>query len=285
MSSNHSKMLSTYGLKWNPFQPGVPAETLYPRKDVSSFIWRVENLVMDGGIAMISGDPGYGKSVALRMIDGHLRGMRDLTVASIARAPSGLPDIYRELSDIFGVSFRVSNRYSGFQALRKKWRHHIESTLLRPVLLIDEAQSMQTIALSELRHLLSDEFDSKRILTVVLCGDLRLFERLKEQELLPIARRIRSQLVMGPLPDNEMKKMLEHALLSAGNQQLMSKGVIDTIVTHSLGNPSTMMNTSDELLARAMATEKMEINEKIFFELYEAPKTRPSKSGAPGRRS
>jgi hypothetical protein len=38
------------------------------------------------------------------------------------RPQSGLADYYRELSDLFGVSLKVSNRYGGFQALRKKFR-------------------------------------------------------------------------------------------------------------------------------------------------------------------
>ena len=78
--------------------------------------------------------------------------------------------------------------------------------------------------------------------------------------------------------------MLEHALTAAGNKQLMTKDVLEAIVAHSMGNPSTMMTTGDELLARAMAQEKPQIDEKLFFDLYEAPKHRPSK-GLPPRRN
>lgn len=275
--------MSLYGLKWNPFQPEVPPEALYRRNDLNAFIWRVENLVMDGGIALVSGDPGHGKSVALRLIYEQLRGLRELTVARIDRPQSGLSDFYRELGELFGVELRTSNRYGGFQSLRKRWRQHIDSTLLRPVLLIDEAQSMQSLALTELRLLLADEFDSRRILTVILAGDMRLNDRLKDQELLPFSRRIRTHLILGPLPDEDLRKMMEHALLAAGNKQLMTAGVIDAVIAHSLGSPSTMMNTADELLARAIANEKTQVDEKLFFELYETPKSRPIKNAATRR--
>ena len=278
MNVSDKKLMSLYGLKWNPFSPDVPPEALYRRPELAAFLWRVENLVMDGGIACVTGDPGYGKSVALRLIDDQLKGLREVTVARLDRPQSGLPDFYRELGELFGVTLRVSNRYGGFSALRKKWRQHIDSTLLRPVLLIDEVQAMQTMTLSELRLLLADEFDSRRILTVVLAGDTRLAERLKDQELVPLARRIRSQLVMTPLGDDEMKKMLEHSLGAAGNKALMTVAVVEAVVAHSAGSPSVMMNTADELLARAIATEREKIDEKLFFELYETPKTRPAKS-------
>lgn len=284
MSTINKKLMSLFGLKWNPFQPDVPTEAIYRRNELQSFIWRVENLVLDGGIASITGESGYGKSVALRIIDEQLKGLREVTVARIDRPQSGLPDFFRELGELFGVPLRVSNRYGGFQALRKKWRSHIESTLLRPVLLIDEAQSMQTVTLSELRLLAADEFDSRRILTIVLAGDLRLAERLKEVELMPLARRVRCRLTLGALSDDEMKKMLDHALVAAGNKQLMTAGVIDAVVAHSAGSPSTMMNTADELLAKAIATEKAQIDEKLFFETYETPKSRPIKAAAQSRR-
>jgi len=277
MIASNKKLMSLFGLKWNPFSPDVPPEALYRRSELAAFLWRVESLVMDGGIACITGDPGYGKSVALRLIDEQLKGLRDVTVARIDRPQSSLADFYRELGELFGVPLSASNRYGGFTALRKKWRQHIDSTLLRPVLLIDEAQSMQTAALSELRLMLADEFDSRRILTVVLAGDLRLLERLKEPELLPLARRIRGKVVMTPLGDDEMKKMLEHVLSAAGNKQLMTAAVAEAVVAQSAGSPSVMMNTADELLSRTIAADQPQIDEKLFFEVYQPPKSRATK--------
>jgi type II secretory pathway predicted ATPase ExeA len=277
MTVNNKKLMSLFGLKWNPFQPDVPTEALYRRPELQSLILRIENLVMDGGIASVMGESGYGKSVALRLIDEQLKGLRDVTVARVDRPQSSLADFYRELGDLFGVPLRISNRYGGFQALRKKWRQHIDSTLLRPVLLVDEAQSMQTVVLSELRMLLSDELDSRKILTVVLAGDLRLSDRLKDIELVPLGRRIRTRITLGALSDEDLRKMLEHALITAGNKQLMTAGVIDTIIAHSIGSPAAMMATADELLSMAIATDKAQIDEKLFFEAFETPKSRPVK--------
>lgn len=43
---------------------------------------------------------------------------------------------------MFGVELKPNNRWGGFKALRERWQAHLEKTLLRPVLLIDEAQEM-----------------------------------------------------------------------------------------------------------------------------------------------
>jgi type II secretory pathway predicted ATPase ExeA len=279
MHSINKKYLTLFGIKCNPFQSNIPIEALYRRPEFSSFADRVETLVLDGGIASITGDSGYGKSVMLRLLDHRLRGIRDLTVARMDSPQSNVRDFYRELSFLFSVSFISSNRFYTFQSLRKNWQDHIKSTLCRPVLIIDEAQSMITQTLSELRYLFSEEFDSKRILTIILGGDLRLPKRLKEDaELIPLNRRIRCHLQLDRLEDCEMKKMLEHVIEQAGNSQIMTSHLIDTVIGHSGGNPSTMMNICDELLSKAITTDRCQLDEKLFFELYDAVKPKTSKS-------
>jgi hypothetical protein len=50
----------------------------------------------------------------------------------------------------------------------------MSTTLLRPVLLIDEAQEMRADVLNELRLLTGKEFDFRSLLSVVFAGDERL---------------------------------------------------------------------------------------------------------------
>lgn len=49
-----------FGLKWNPFAKDVPDEGLVTLPQVNYFVRRVEQLVDDGGFAMVSGNPGSG---------------------------------------------------------------------------------------------------------------------------------------------------------------------------------------------------------------------------------
>ena len=66
-----------------------------------------------------------------------------------------------------------SNRWRGTKLLRERWKAHIDQSLWRPVLIVDEAQEMKTEVLNELRLLCSSQLDSQRLLTVVLGGDAR----------------------------------------------------------------------------------------------------------------
>jgi hypothetical protein len=131
------------------------------------------------------------KSVTLRLLAAHLRGLRDVVVGTIDHPQSRLSDFYRELGDIFGVAFPPHNRFAGFKSLRTRWNEHIATTLMRPVLIIDEAQEVMSSVFNEIRVLTSKDFDSRSLLCVVFAGDGRLTERLRQPDLLPLGSRVR----------------------------------------------------------------------------------------------
>jgi type II secretory pathway predicted ATPase ExeA len=211
---NKKNLLSLYGIKWNPFAVDIPFEGIVTNAAMENFCWRIESLVMDGGFAMITGPVGTGKSVVLRWLSQKLSHLQDVHVAQLNRPQSSIADFYRELGSMFGLDIRVSNRWGGFRSLRDKWIAHIESTMFRPVLLIDEAQEMQGAVLSELRLMSSSQFDSKAILTVLLCGDERLPDRFRLPDLMPLGSRIKTRLLMEHRTRDEMIGLIEESKTS-----------------------------------------------------------------------
>ncbi len=274
---SNKKLLNLFGLKWNPFDPGLPLEGLISSQQITNFCWRVENLVMDGGYAMITGHPGTGKSVALRILAAHLSKMKEVKVGVLSRPQSGMADFYRELGDLFSVELRTSNRWGGYKTLRKEWVDHIRSTLLRPILLIDEAQEMLSVVLNELRLLMSNNFDSEMILTVVLCGDNRLPEKFRELTLIPLGSRIRVRMSLESATKDQLEQTLSESITKAGNEKIMSKGLISMLAEHATGNYRVMMIMADNLLAEAMAKEVDHLDEKLFFEVYSNPQKQKQK--------
>ena len=268
----NKKLLALYGLKWNPFSQDLPVEAVYTNHKVEQFYWRVEQaLIREGGFALISGDPGTGKSVALRLLAERLGQMREISVGAIIHPSGNLADFYREMGDLFAVELKPHNRWGGFKGLRERWLNHLEGTLLRPVLLIDEAQEMQPAVLSELRLLSSMQFDTKNLLTVVLAGDARLTRKLRRDELLPLGSRIRSRLVMEYADRNQLMDCLKHLLSTAGNANLMTRELMQTLCDHSAGNYRVLTSMAAELLATAAQQELTRLDEKLYLEVFEPP--------------
>ena len=272
------KLLVFYGLKWNPFTPDVPVSALYRTPQIESFLYRMEDLAREGGFALVVGPPGTGKSTTLRMLSDQLSQVRDLRVGVLTRSQCSMADFYRELGDLFGVELSPHNRWAGTKVLRERWQSFVESSLFRPVLLVDEVQEMAATVLNELRTLMSVELDSVQLLTVVLSGDNRLLTRLRHDDLLPLGSRIRTRLILEGGTAKELAACLRHAMESAGNARLMTDGLVKTLSEHSAGNHRVLMATASELLARGAEKEVEKLDEKLFLTVFDPGPKRGGRS-------
>jgi general secretion pathway protein A len=153
----------------------------------------------------------------------------------------------------------------------------------RPVLLIDEAQEMSPLLLGELRLLGSTRLDTCTIVTVVLCGDRRLEDKLRTPDLLPVASRIRTRLVLDAEPPDVLGTMLRHLLATAGNASLMTDELQRTVCEHAAGNRRVLMNLCNELLLLAVAKKAKQLDESLYLDLTSADHRPARATAAPAR--
>lgn len=270
-----NELLAVYGLKWNPFTAELPIEALFVTPKVEDFCWRIEHvLVREGGFALIAGDPGSGKSVALRLLAARLERLPDLTLRVISHPQSNLADFYREMGELFAVELKPHNRWGGFKTLRERWLAHLHATASRCLLIIDEAQELSPAVLCELRLLGSACFDSRQLLAVVLAGDGRLTEKLRHEDLQPLGSRIRPRLTLDRASRDELAACLEHLLASAGNAVLMTPELKHTVCEHALGNYRVLVNLAAELLSAGAQRQLPKLDEKLYLDVF--TQTQPS---------
>jgi type II secretory pathway predicted ATPase ExeA len=271
---------ANYGLKFNPFRPDVPTEALYTSPTIDAFLRRIEMAITEGGFAMITGDPGTGKSVALRLLAKRLKNIPDLLVGIVEHPQSRTSDFYRELGDLFGLSLVMHNHWASFKMLRERWNQHITTTFKRPILIVDEAQETLTAVLNELRVLASKDLDSKQLLCVVFAGDARLPGRFRSPELLPLGSRIRRRISLSYASSEELCACLDHLIDAAGNPALMTSELKSTLADHCAGNYRVLMNLADELLTAAAERNLPCLDEKLYLELF----AQPIRTKIPGRK-
>lgn len=265
---NNKTLLNLFGLKWNPFLPNIPTEALWRPPEIDSFFFRIENLVKEGGFALICGEPGLGKSKNLQLLVNRLAPMGDVIVAVMERPQSSLTDFYREMGALFEINLSPANRYGGFKSLRTRFREHFKNTLLKPVLLIDEAQEMVTACLNELRLLASAHFDSQCLLTTVLCGDSRLPERFRGLSLVSLGSRIQVRRHLEPYAKDDLLEYLRHAVETAGAPALMTKQLMQTLAEHAAGYLRLLNSMANDLLIEAAQRQMAQLDEKLFLEVY-----------------
>lgn len=150
-------------------------------------------------------------------------------------------------------------------------------------LLIDEAQEMPACVLNELRLLISQQFDSKILLSVILAGDQRLNDKLRRDDLIPLGSRIRVRLNIEYAKPEQLMQGLQHLLSCAGNPRLMSPELMQTLCDHAMGNYRALCTMAGELLAAAVQQEKTQLDEKLYLECFAVPapshKQKPILSG------
>ena len=272
------KIQALYGLKFNSFTPDIPVEALFVYDELDSFLWRIENIfIKEGGFSLITGESGRGKSATLRILESKLSTHRDIEVGVITHPSASVSDFYRELGDIFGVPLKLHNRWHSFKSLREKWAEYLDTSLVRPVLFIDEAQEMPLNVLNELRLLTSLKFDSQLLMSVVLSGDQRLPNKLTNENLLPLASRIKFRLNINYASSKQLTNSLQHMLDCAGNNQLMTPELIHVLSEHSIGNYRILYNNCSQLLSMAMEKGLSQLDEKLYLECFPASSVKLTK--------
>src|SRR5205814_332838 len=123
----NKKLLSLYSLKFNPFSPEIPTAALWASPALESFCWRIEQQIGEGGFALTLGDPGTGKSAALRILCERLNHGRDLCVGILTRPQAFLADFYRELGELFAVPLSPHNRWNSAKVLRECLNHLLKA--------------------------------------------------------------------------------------------------------------------------------------------------------------
>ena len=69
---------------------------------------------------------------------------------------------------------------------------------------------------------------------MVLC-ELRLLDKLRREELIPLGSRIRTRLATGLAGREELLACLHHLLVTAGNASLMTPELRHTLCDHAAG--------------------------------------------------
>ena len=114
----------------------------------------------------------------------------------------------------------------------------------------------------------SADFDATSLLTIVMAGDDRLLDLLRQPDLVPLSTRIRTRLRTESATRDELLELLQHALAQAGNATLMTEPLIEALVDHSAGNYRLLMTMAAELLAYGSAREVSQLDEKFYLELF-----------------
>jgi general secretion pathway protein A len=209
-----NKILSIYSLTRLPFSKDIPASEMLDTEALQAARERLEAALEGRTSAVVTGDPGSGKTCLLRAMEESLPQGR-YRMHYVHNATVNRRDFYRQLSIAMGLEPRTT-----FVGLFASITQHIEDLAgqhkLRVVLLLDEAHLLPIQVLDQLHILLNYQRDSKPWLSIILVGLPELREILKRNILQSLNGRIPMRVHIPPLDADQVKQYVRHRMAMAG---------------------------------------------------------------------
>lgn len=172
-------------------------------------------LLQSPGLGLLTGEPGVGKTAALRSLTAKLNPHRFMVLYQ-AETDFGRVDIYRGLARALGVepSYR---RAQLWRDIKQRVHELVDGKQMMPLWIIDEAQNLPADFFRDFPAFLNFTFDSRDMISVWLVGHTALAQTLERAPYAALASRIQVRVQLKPIIERERFKLLIlHAMKAAG---------------------------------------------------------------------
>lgn len=240
MDSQKLKYFESLGMEKDPFSMESDPVFFYPTGEHMGGLRRLElSLRMNGGINLVLGDSGVGKTMLLKVIHESFGERNNNLILRTVRATGSTSEyqFLRTLCEVLEIGSACRSIPECQNAVHDHlFRKKIEEGI-QVVLLIDEGQELTTAEMKVLSGILEFEFDGSQFLHMVIFGGFGLLSRL--DKLQKPDGRTGLKYVLNPLDLEELKEVIFHRLKVAGyhrSNELFDDQALHEIWRFSGGN-------------------------------------------------
>ena len=176
---------------------------------------RVDYAIRLGGIGLLTGEVGAGKSTALRWAAGRLHPSKHKVLWVTATAGSIL-EVYRQLLAELDIQTASSSRAVLTRQIKSQIENLVVNKKQQPLFIIDEASLLRLNVFTELHTLTQYQGDSKPWLPIILAGQKNLADNLLYRTAIPLASRIIARSHLEAVNRQGMEEYLMHHLNITG---------------------------------------------------------------------
>jgi type II secretory pathway predicted ATPase ExeA len=225
---------SFYGFSRMPFERDLAPEHLFRAPSLDEVHARLGWLVETRGVGLLHGEPGCGKTTALRRLRESLHPDQVRTLYLHDTAVNA-GDLYRQLALELGIEPEWS-RAMTFRAIQREIVRLAKERRLTVLLVIDEAHRLRPDVLAELPLLTNFDWDSSARIALLLCGQTGLRQRLRMADLEALAQRITVRCALRGADRDTTRLYVEHRLRTAGlDRPLFSEPAVEALFGTSGG--------------------------------------------------
>lgn len=243
-------MYKTYwSMEYNPFQKnnGEKRIKTFESSDYINAKARLEHLNKLGGIGLLTGPSGTGKTYALKEFTGSLNASL-YKVVYIPLSTVTVLEFYKSLA--YGLDLDPPNKKIDiFNAIQERIISLVKDRNQTCVIIIDEAQYLQTGILNDLKLLLNFEMDSKDYAVVILSGQPIINSILTKKVHEALRQRIVMNYNFSGITQEEGKKYIIEKLKECGVfNPIITDGALEAIVSSGNGSIRKINSMVDKCL-------------------------------------
>jgi type II secretory pathway predicted ATPase ExeA len=205
-----------YGLKENPFSIQPDPDFLYfGRRHSYAYTMMEFGIKNRAGFIVISGEIGCGKTTLIRFLLNNLA--PSLTVGLVYNTHRDMSNLLEWIMLAFGLPYEGMSQVAMFDAFQRFLiaQYGLGKSVL---LIVDEAQNLNSDALESLRMLSNINADKIQLLQVILVGQPQLKDMLLRPDLQQFAQRIAVDYHIRPLETSDVQNYIQHRLAVAGRE-------------------------------------------------------------------
>ncbi|MGX5174952.1 AAA family ATPase [Aliikangiella sp. IMCC44653] len=259
--------LDYFSLKEKPFSISPDPRFLFMsnryREALSHLTYGVNE---GGGFVLLTGEVGTGKTTVCRCL---LQQLPDSTrLAFVLNPKLNSLELLATICDELKIDY--PDNCQSLKILTDRLSEYLLLCYqqdLNVVVMIDEAQNLQTEVLEQIRLLTNLETNQEKLLQIILVGQPELQEKLAQRDLRQLAQRITARYHLRPLQLKETVAYILHRTRIAGSSKaLFSRQAIEYLHLKTQGIPRLINTICDRALYAAAARHQDRVGKSVMVE-------------------
>ncbi|NOQ17288.1 MAG: AAA family ATPase [Methyloprofundus sp.] len=255
-----------FGLTKKPFSLSPDPQFLYLSKKHKKTLTILQYGIMSqAGVTVITGEIGSGKTTVIRHVLNVLSD--ECAIGLITNTHAAFGDLLSWVLQAFQIKERADNQADRYQLLLNFFQS-LHDEQRRAILIVDDAQNMDTQTLKELCLLSNINIDSEVMVQLVLVGQPELVDKLKTPELIHFAQRISIEFHLTPLDYKETESYIYHRIIKAGGRADIFPRVVCAVIYYFTGGvPRLINNICDLCLAFSYAEDDEIVSLEVVIDV------------------
>lgn len=254
--------LTFYSLARTPFAKEIKSTDSFSSGPYQEMSARLDYMKKTRGMGLLVGEPGAGKTFALRSFAESLNPSL-FKVIYFPLSTGTVMDFYRGLAVGLGEDPK-SRKVDLFHQIQQAIKVYFKERKITPVFILDEMQMAKDAFLNDLNILFNFDMDSENPFILILAGLPHLLDRLTLNHNRPLAQRIMMRYKVEPLTKDEVARYITHHMQLAGaNHTIFSDTAIQAITSLSRGWPRLINKIATHSLLAGYQARKDLIDEEV----------------------